>query len=983
MNPLIVYRDFSDDDVDSIVRMWKESISGWPPGFFGASEISASSVAQEERSSGKLFTMLALMADRVVGFCRTTPYGGEPDASYVNIINVVPDMHGRGIGKALLLDSVSRSVEYGMKRIDLHTWPANMKAVPLYKKTGYFWVPETNVYMQNYMPFLLGKKEFLNFLGGEDWYNCFDRALLVEHDVEKTESGREIFRYVFNRNDEEFVAEFDRSGRVLSRMEYPGFSAGLTVDSGKQYFVGRSYKVTLSGSGFGTENFSVDCGSSMKCIKVLPDTTSVEPLPVRVTKTPYEPADSLIVKIESSDLELGIGVNGVEKVTLQSPMVRFLSPGAGELELDLKKLAPVSSVLLSYAVDGGELYEKQIALASDLYQSHAVELPNMEQGVHTLSVRLGETGYLETVVLVVGMCSGEPTILDTRKAAVIVGSDVVLTVARKGASTSMWSRGEGDRPRKLGRFFINAGPPVVWNSDLPKQTYSLELGNDHVTARTSWPSRPGMTHWVRVRLDPAGYAETCAGVDNGSDALQKVLFRADSSFSNVFLPKSDMIPLADGLMVEPRVYNQVPDWEEDLSPFVSGLAAPWTGVTGTGISIMNYFPGWTELEYDMPGTPEMDVAPGETFASLPFYMLYSEGGVKSLMLRASSLDWNTGNWTETIPFLGHNLAPLMASDTKISLSHPLHGEREARIDTDSKKICSGKVRQGISISGKLPGTGVVDVSMFLAKRSTVMPVYVVEAGKIVDAGRDDSGCLFLSNNRVKAHVDPCACGHVYSLKLDGVEYLLSSHPEPSEFAWEKPWFGGIHPRIMDRRENPYLLQNEMPKIEKYQRIVGGLTETGWRMTWLVDHKKYGSVRLDWSVGLVPGVPVLRTVLECAASSGAYLDGELDVRGFVQPGGSVADEILTGERFPGLIQGRDHAGAWADMGKWARACRGKSFVEVYTGEEGIFFGEDYGKDGCHFCLFCGHDRRRTLRITWLFGAVEEDEALALVYRAHRR
>ena len=983
MNPLIVYRDFCDSDVDRVVRMWKESLPGWPPGFFGASEITASRVMQEEKSSGRLFTMLALIENRVVGFCRTSPYGGEPDASYVDIINVVPDMHGRGIGKALLLDSVSRSVKYDMKRIDLHTWPANMKAVPLYKKTGYFWVPETNVYMQNFMPFLLGRKEFLDFLGGEDWYKCFERALLVEQDVEKTASGREIFRYVFGRNDEKFVAEFDRSGRILSRMEYPGFRAGLSVDSGREYFVGRSYKVTLSGTGFETGNVSVNCGSSMEYNEAAPDTVLVEPLPVRVAKTPYEPADRLIVRIEDSDLELGLGVNGVEEVTLQSPFVRFLSPGAENLELDLKVLAPVSSVLLSYAVDDGEFCEKEVTLTSDIFQSCSVTLPPMEQGVHTLSVRLRETGYLETVVLVVGVYSAEPVVLDTRKAAVIVGSDVVLTVARKGASTSMWSRSEGNRPRKLGWQFINAGPPSVWNSDLPRQTYSLELDNGQVTARTSWPSRPGMTHWVRARLDPAGYAETCAGVDNGADVLQKVFFRADSGFSNVFLPRSDMIPLADGLMVEPRVYNQVPDWEEDLSPFVSGLSAPWTGVKGPGISIMKYFPGWTELEYDMPGTPEMDVAPGATLASPPFRMLFTEGGVKALMLRAASLGWNVGDWRERITFLRHNLEPVMASGTEISLSHPLHGEREARIDAGSKKICSGKVRQGVSVSGNMTGEGIVDVSLSLAERSTVMSVYLVKAGEMADAGRDDSDSLFLSNGRVKALIDPSACGHVYSLKLDGVEYLLSSHPEPSEFAWEKPWFGGIHPRITGERGNPYPLQNEKPEIEEYKRISGGLTEIGWRMTWFVNHKKYGSLRLEWSVGLVPGVPVLRTVLECVALFGAYQNGELELRGFIQPGGSVNDGVLTSENFPGLAQGRDHSGAWADMGKWGRVSRENSFVEVYSGEEGTFFCDDFGKDGCHFSVFGGHDRKRRFRMTWIFGATEADKALASAHRAHRK
>ncbi|MCD4701987.1 MAG: hypothetical protein K8S24_09050, partial [Candidatus Aegiribacteria sp.] len=801
-------------------------------------------------------------------------------------------------------------------------------------------------------------------------------------DVEKTKSGREIFRYVFGRNDKKFVAEFDRSGRVLSRMEYPGFSAGLSVDSGKEYFVDRSYKVTLSGSGFDTGSVSMDCGSSIAYTEAAPDAVSVEPLPVRVAKTPYEPADRLIARIEDSNLELGLGVNGVSEVALHSEPVRFLAPGAEELKLDLSVLAQVSSVLMSYAVDDGEFCEKQIDLTSDIYQSHAASLPPMEPGVHTLSVRLGETGYMETVILIVGVYSGEPVVMDTRKAAVIVGSDVVLTVARKGASTSVWSRGEGDRPRKLGRLFINAGPPSMWNSDLPRQTYSLELDNGQVTARTSWPSRTGMTHWVRVKLYPAGYAEIGGGVDNGSDALQKVLFRADGGFSNAFLPRNDMIPLAGGLMIEPRVYNQVPDWEEDLSNSVSGLAAPWIGATGPGISIMKYFPGWTELEYDMPGTPEVDVAPGETLTSPLYRMLFAEGGVDSLMLRASSMGWNVGDWRERTAFFRHNLKPVMASGTDISLSHPLHGEREAGIEAGSKKICSGKVSQDISISGKLTGEGIAHVSMSLANRSTVIPVYMVETAKEVDSGRDDSDCLYLSNDRVRALIDPSACGHVYSLELDGVEYLLSSHPEPSEFAWEKPWFGGIHPRITGERGNPYPLQNEKPEIEEYKRISGGLTETGWRMTWVVNHKKYGSLKLDWSVGLVPSVPVLRTVLECVALSGTYLDGELEMRGFIQPGGAVDDGVLTCESFPGLAQGRSHSGAWADTGQWGRVSRKNSFVEVYSEEDGNFFCDDYGREGCHFSVFSGHDRSRKFRMTWLFGAVEADEVLASSHRAHR-
>ena len=71
MDSCIVYRSYCDSDVDVVMQMWEESRPERPPGCIGASEITASSVVQEEKSSRKLFTLLAFMGERVVGFCRS------------------------------------------------------------------------------------------------------------------------------------------------------------------------------------------------------------------------------------------------------------------------------------------------------------------------------------------------------------------------------------------------------------------------------------------------------------------------------------------------------------------------------------------------------------------------------------------------------------------------------------------------------------------------------------------------------------------------------------------------------------------------------------------------------------------------------------------------------------------------------------------------------------------------------------------------
>ncbi len=983
MNSSVVYKDYSDSDVDAVVQMWKESRPGWPPGFFGASEISASSVANEEKSSGRLFTVLAFLENRVVGYCRTSPYGGEIDASYVDLLNVVPDIHGMGIGKALLLDAVNRSFQCGMNRIDLHTWSANMKAVPLYKKTGFFWVPETVVYMQNYIPYLLGRDEFVKFLHGEDWYKCFERTLLVEPDVEKTEYGREIFQYVFKRGENSFIAEFDKKGRCLSAIEYPGFSAALRLkSSNKEFFVGRSYPLILTGSEIDETLVSVDSGKSLTNSSINENSFHVEPESVRITKSVYEPADCVTVSLPENNLKLGIGVVGVEEVCLSSNVLYFLSPNTKELKLGLKKLADISSVVVSYAVNQGEFYSRVLPLNSDIYQSCFIELPVMETGLHTISIRFGENGYLETLIVVCGVYCGEPALFDTRKAAIIVGNDWALSVARKGAAGNIWGRGSGETPVHLGGFFVGAGPPSVWNSDLPKQVYALELKDGVVTARTSWPSRPGLTHWISARLDPTGYIETLGGINNDSDTSQKVLFGVRQYAGKAFDQRDILIPLAGGLFKEPKISNQLPVAEEDLTGSISSLGAPWTGVSGGEKAMMSYFSQWTELQFGNPIVPEVDVIAGESIVSPPFRMLVVDGDEKALFSKAKSLGWDVGNWRERIPFIKHNLKPVMCSQSTVTLSHPLQGERDGRISACDEDLCTGKIKSGIDVPGTLVGDGFVDVTLSIAERDTVLPVYLVNSAAEVKSSKGENGHLILSTNRIEIKIDPKTFGHVYSVKLDSVEYAFASNPEPSTFAWEKPWYGGILPRIQDRGGNQYSMKNKNPEVTDFEEIVNGLTETGWQISWKINHKMYGSLNVKWKVALVPGVPVLKTSLLCESSSGEYLDSELDIRGFVQPGGSVKDSILTCESYPGLVQGRKHAGTWALMGKWARVERQNSFVEVYSIGDGEFFCEDYAENGCFFSVNSGGEKKKNLNVTWLFGDAEEDEVLASVFRAHR-
>jgi hypothetical protein len=903
----------------------------------------------------------------------------------VSLLSVVPDLHGKKIGKKLLLDAVDRVARMGYYRIDLHTWPANMKAVPLYKKTGFFWVPDSMVYMQNYMPFLLGRPEFREFIGDSWWYEQFERDLAVEHDEEKTDSGREVFTYLFRREDRTFRAVFDRTGRILSSLETPDFSASIERSEGRVFF-GVPMRVSLAGDSIpaGTGITADDSLRVSGSFDPGSDGVCVTPDPIRIPGTQRDRAPRVSVSLPSSEpLELGLGFRAEEPVSMVSPPIRFPVSGQEALELDLKRLADAEEVVLRYSIDDGDELKETVPLSGSVFQSHPLPLPELDEGIHVIRlvpVWNGVEGYPETVLLEIGPHCGEPEVLDTRRAMLILGKEGVVQVLRKGAASIIWGRSMDDRPERLCFLHIAAGPPI-WHSDLPLQVYDLEEKKRAVHGSTDWPSRPGLGHSMWYRLHPAGYIEAGSVVDNDSAADQKVAFRAIWRAMEAFDPRTDVIPLKGSLHVTERVYNQLPDWSEDMPSKTADLGAPWTGLVGPDRAVMAYFPEWPSLQYDCPETGDIIVAAGVSAASPSFRILLQDGGLEVLLRKALSLGWVEGDSGSLAGFPDHNVEPFMLSGSTVCLTHCLNGERNAVISLGDTVVAEGSVKSGSAISGPVSGEGPVDVSLEVAGRAWELPAYLVgeESGVITE--ELDNGILLISNGRLKALIDPTERGHVYSLELDGVEFLRSSHPGPGELAWEKPWYGGLIPQLSDSHENPFRLELHRPDASVLERVTGGLCECGWEQVWNTDHKKYGSWKLSWELTLLPGVPVLRSRLDAEPLAGAASQGEIDVRGFLSPGGDYGSAVLSCQSDPGLTQGRNHAGAWGQMGRWARVeTPGKGFVEAYSRGDGVLFCEDYSAEGCHLAVFCPLGRRKTVDILWLFGTAEEDK-LSDILRFH--
>ncbi|MCK4482197.1 GNAT family N-acetyltransferase, partial [Candidatus Bathyarchaeota archaeon] len=118
----------------------------WPGGFTGGVPYTAERILDSFPVAVKNICILVSTHDgKFTGICTLHPHYEDAEAAYIGLLGVHPDYLGKGHGKALILKSLQIATENNLRRVDLDTWAGNLRAVPLYKKCGLFWVPETSV----------------------------------------------------------------------------------------------------------------------------------------------------------------------------------------------------------------------------------------------------------------------------------------------------------------------------------------------------------------------------------------------------------------------------------------------------------------------------------------------------------------------------------------------------------------------------------------------------------------------------------------------------------------------------------------------------------------------------------------------------------------------------------------------------------------------------------------------------------------------
>jgi GNAT superfamily N-acetyltransferase len=976
--------EYEDDLAPAVVRMWRESAESWPPGFPCESK-TADWIRQKHEGRDYIHTTLAMTGDRVVGYIRTRQYGGEPEAAYVAFINVVTDMQGQGIGKRLLLDSIARVTEQGYYRLDLDTWPANKLAVPLYKKAGFIWVPETDVHMECYVPVLLQRPEFMEFLGGKFWYDCHVRSTDIATDEERSPCGRRIFTYEFDSGEEKVRAEFDLAGRILSGWRGAGIDLRVEPSESKAFF-GKAVELTVSGDSLPlTATVRADEEIEAPPEAVLdadPSVIGAVPLVLDVPYTTREraPRISLELPLEKI-LRMGVGIAADDPVVVKNTAERILR-GQRTLRLDLKRRQEARDVTLRYSLDGEPTREMDLDASRAAFFSTEIPLPDLSPGEHTLRVSVrteSATGGEREILLTKGPLE-HPVVWRSARAAVMETDSLRAVLLSRYGILKLELTGER-WGRAISVIRLTAGPPM-FGGDLPLQRYSLETDADGIHARCGWPSRPGVSFSQHYSLRSDGLLEGHAEVHNRSESPETFFFAA---LGWGRIPYADTFTMpAEGGVIRSMVHEQVfPDFTSDFPRRVEDLPDPWLGSAWDGISCLVAFEGWERLDMVYPRTDESEVEPGERLRSPTVSQLTDVGGLRATLRRAANKGWLC-QWPPNsfTAFPELDVPPICPTGSEVILRNPMRGTRKACISDGERTLEEGDLALGESLPAKLTQPGNTHLRLSLGGIQRLASVHVAVSGASAEASRID-GNLRLSNDRFDILINPSARGHVHSLEVKGRQWLHSSDPEPSTFAYFSPWFGGIAPSVSTegRFMSPLRLEDYECSSEKRTVSLWGFQLPSWETSWTIDEEERCSIRVTWTVSIFPGLPLIRTELLAAPLAGYPFGGHCMVEGFFTPDGN-RDSVELSYGSPPTAQGRDNPGCWTYLQGPGRLTGPEGgFVEAYTEPGTVLMAEDYSSMGCFLTAMALPGRSLKSTCTWLVAAPGTDPGIADALRKY--
>ena len=895
--PITHIREYRDADADAVARMWRESASAWPGGGPGGGEHStAARVMQDQRDLNTLATLVSFLPDpetgeeRAVGYCSLFEYTAEQNTAYVGTLSAHPAWHGRGVGRDLLRVALERTVALGYARLDLNTWAGNLKAVPLYKKSGYFWVPDTTVKMENYLPLIFRIPAAQEFFQHADWYRDFKRDLSVRPDDEKR-GNVEVYIYAWERDGRSLTVVIDRRAKGVTALDTDAFAVSTGLDD-PRLPIGGSRQVTWRLENRGDRPVAVSvlaegedavrCSVQLSGVVERADVwaapvTAEEPAVKPPSNRPRNRVKSTVI-VDGQPVQLVAGAQVSQPVALEFDRgKRFFLPGVAQimwLTLDNPFDEPSRGTLRLSATRGAQPDQDSIDFAIEprARASLPISLRVDRAGAETLRVQAEVTlggAELRTKVFSADLyCGdiGEIFVEQTDEYVRPCTDRFAVWIGLK--ETGSWMPSFSVFGREAGGSLLShstsIGPPFVpsafvnctWTARVERRAAAVL-----VATSTEPPAYPGLTFERHLLISPSGVIRVTYRLTNAGSVPRTLQINSGTSvnLSDARGGTYAAAHLRTGLVVENS--HRFPDWtESDVSQpdrfaesWMAEFGDAWVGATiwSDAKEVYEVQAGWStpDLVLDV-GT----IAPGGCVETAPIYVYGGQGDWKTARSlwrqlvapdgSRDSLDARPAHRArlERFAFDGDRAQSRIAVESE--RTRTLSGE--VRLELDDRILASGRVD---SVKLGAPAHIPFDVDLPSDARAVLSEI-ILDHERTSE--RFEAPLLRLGNARALVRVESAAEGGLERVCIDNGRLRMTIIPSQmgrmSELSVVKP-DGSRQNQLFAPADAPdvFVWFNPWyggihPTLDVGRGYPGGLTKE--KFTW-TETERAGAFGINW------------------------------------------------------------------------------------------------------------------------------------------
>ncbi len=961
-------------DAEALARMWNESDDQWPGSWTGGVPMTAERIKRWYREEDALDVLVwATPEGAIVGYCSLQKRPEEEGVAYVAVLNIHPAYQRRSLGRKMLQTYVERCIKLGFKRLDLHTWSGNLKSVPLYKKTGFFWMPDAEVLMLNFLPTILQLPCARPYFARHDWYKTYVHRL-GQHEDDERWRGMKVFTYHWEEDGDALTVWADREGRSLTAVETDGFAAaaipdniappkGLEMNMRWELRNKNDRPLSVSLIARGTEhlkldyrdNFTVPPGETVERVTAV----SIDARMPRVQKRRPAPKIQTLLLVDGELLELGTGLRPEPAVVVETMPRRFTTaPGAERtIHVQLRNALdmPVKGHLSLVAPPGLTISRNSRDVDLPPYGQLGLPLTVQAQapGVHpiqafltfTMDGKQGEAAPQELPI--VALYPGQVMVYEEEGRICVDADRVSYGIRYEGGRFEIfWPEAE----QALGGIGAEYGPPYD-PSEFRHQQAELSWRREEggIVVETRFTSRrfPGLVmlrelHFSGGPLVKIVYRTLNRGDKPHTPELRQFFHRRWEDEYQVILPLRSRL-LRASTRTFPRGDEECPRKSEDY-------AEKWVAFEakkGTVGLIWN--PSFDEVNYEWAFALQrarFDCPPHQ-WAELCSTWLYIGSGdwrdVQRAYLHLSGKASSTLP-SQTEPIVALSLEPVvpMTQSGTLATTLKLENRRQQALKGNIRLAptpgwrveptdftCEGVDRWHpftakviLHQNGDAPGAYALQahLSTRLDDTQHTLPfLRLGDGGKVeVQEGEQEGQPIYTMDNRRTCFVvAPRFSAAVVAWKTtDGINHLDTCFPQVGAKSWLAPWYGGIWPmvRTLDDREPPGKLY--MESFEAQPALVKDGREIAWqgvRLTSALQREELRGLRLELEYLTTGGSPLLKAVYRLVNRTEAVRKVRGGWMAYWAVDGDASQSVLRGQDWES--KRTDFLQAWVQVPYW--------------------------------------------------------------------